>query len=77
MSNYQYFIFGKDRRVIQNLYWRQTACILIEKEVNMYAKIESCVRQEYIFLQDLLNLYSDTIPRELNVLPVFIFGRKS
>lgn len=39
----------------------------------MYAIIEAGVRQEWIFWPNLINLYSESILRELEVLPGIIF----
>ncbi|MGX9987587.1 reverse transcriptase domain-containing protein [Soonwooa purpurea] len=67
-------IFGKDIRVLKNLYWQQTACIRVENECSEYTKIERGVRQGCVFSPDLFNLYSEAILRELEDLPGFIIG---
>lgn len=65
-------IFGNDIRIIQNLYWQQTACIRIENESSRYAKIERGIRQGWVFSPHLFNQYSETVLRELDVLTGFI-----
>lgn len=67
-------IFGKDIRIIKNIYWQQTACIQTENKSSRYTKIEKVVRQGRVFSPDLFNLYNEAILRELELLPGFIIS---
>lgn len=49
----------KDVRIIQNVYWEQTAFRGIENGLSSYTKIARGLRQGYIFSPDLFNLYGD------------------
>lgn len=61
-------IFGKDFRAIMNLYWQQTAWILIENTFSKCTKIES------ILLANLFNRCNEAILREFEVLIEYIIG---
>lgn len=49
-------IFGKDARIIKNLYRHQTTCIRIGNESSRYRKTEKGIRQEFAFSPGLFNL---------------------
>ncbi len=66
----------KDIRIIQNVYWDQTACIRIDNELSNYIKIERGVREGCVFSPDLFNLYSEIILRELEDIRGFSVGRR-
>lgn len=42
-------LFIKYVRIIQNLFWEQTACIPIANELSSFAKIEKDIRQPSIY----------------------------
>ena len=56
---------GKNLRVVQNLYWEQTAAIRYENELGKSVKIRRGVRQGCVLSPDLFPLYSDHIMREI------------
>ncbi|ELU01597.1 hypothetical protein CAPTEDRAFT_51766, partial [Capitella teleta] len=58
-------IGGKDFRILKNLYWQQTAFVILENELGSAAKIRKGVRQGYVLSTDLFSLYSECILREL------------
>ena len=59
-------LFGKELRLIRNLYWEQTACMRVGNDTCKYSKIKRGVRQDCVLSPDLFNLYSEQILRELN-----------
>ncbi len=59
-------VYGKDLRLLQDLYWNQTSCIRIDGECSSYTKIERGVRQGCVMSPDLFNNYSELILRELD-----------
>jgi len=59
-------LHGKDLRLLQSLYWNQSACIRIEGECSEYTQIERGVRQGCVMSPDLFNYYSELILRELD-----------
>ncbi len=59
-------LYGKDLRLLQDLYWNQTACIRIDGECSSYTKNERGVRQGCVMSPDLFNYYSELILRELD-----------
>ena len=67
-------LFGKDIRILRNLYWEQTACIRIGNDRSNFTKIQRGVRQGCVFCPDLFNIYSEMILRELEGMEGFIIG---
>ena len=67
-------LFGKDIRILRNLYWEQTACIRIGNDRSNFTKIQRGVRQGCVFSPDLFNIYSEMILRELEGMEGFIIG---
>jgi len=63
---------GKDRRLLQNLYWKQSAAIRIDGKLSKWVKIKKGTRQGCVFSPDLYNLYSEYIMRKIEGLD----GRK-
>eukprot|EP00112_Aurelia_sp_Birch-Aquarium-sp1_P006119 Seg1683.7 transcript_id=Seg1683.7/GoldUCD/mRNA.D3Y31 product="LINE-1 reverse transcriptase" protein_id=Seg1683.7/GoldUCD/D3Y31 len=65
-----------DLRLIQNLYWNQTASIKLEDGESDSFKIKRGVRQGCILSPKLFNLYTEDIFKEADKLPgVNIGGR--
>lgn len=62
-------------RIIENVYWEKPKCIRIENILSINVKIERGVKKGCVFSQDLLNLYSDDILRELMTKPGSINSR--
>ena len=58
-------LHGKDLRLLQNLYWNQTACIRVDGDCSEYTSIKRGVRQGCVMSPDLFNYYSELILREL------------
>jgi hypothetical protein len=58
-------LHGKDLQLLQNLYWKQTACMRVDGECSEYASIKRGVRQGCVMSPDLFNYYSELILREL------------
>ena len=58
-------IDSKDLRVIQNLYWDQTAAVRIEGKHSDFKPIKRGVRQGCVMSPDLFNIYSEIILRNL------------
>ena len=58
-------IDGKDLRIVQNLYWNQTACVRLDNETSEYFDIKKGVRQGCVLSPDLFNMYSELIFREI------------
>ena len=54
-------LYGKDLRLMQNLYWNQTACIRVDGKCSNYTRIERGVRQGCVMSPDLFNYYSELI----------------
>ena len=55
----------KDIKLLQNLYWEQTACVRVETELSDYINIKRGVRQGCVMSPDLFNYYSELILRNL------------
>ena len=55
----------KDIKLLQNLYWKQTACVRVETELSDYINIKRGVRQGCVMSPDLFNYYSELILRNL------------
>jgi len=55
----------KDMRIIQNIYYAQTAAVPVRNEITEWTKIETGVRQGCVLSPDLHNLYSEIIFRNI------------
>ena len=58
-------IDGKDLRLLQNLYWEQTATIRIDRETGKWVKIRRGVQQGCVLSPDLFSIYSEMIMRAI------------
>ena len=58
-------LHGKDIRLLQSLYWNQSACMRVKGECSDYTNIERGVRQGCVMSPDLFNYYSELILREI------------
>ena len=58
-------IDSKDKRIIQNLYWQQTASVKTGSETSDNFKVKRGVRQGCVLSPKLFNLYTDKIFRDL------------
>lgn len=67
-------IYGKDLRIISNLYWNQTAAVRIENTLGNFVQIKKGVKQRCVFSPDLFNLYIVKILREIEELPGLLIG---
>ena len=56
---------GRDLRLIENLYWNQTAAVRVGDELTEWQEIRRGVRQGCVLSPDLFNIYSEMIMREL------------
>ena len=54
-------IDSKDRRIIQNLYWKQTASVLTSTGTSEEFEVKRGVRQGCVLSPILFNLYTDNI----------------
>jgi len=55
----------KDLRIVQNLYYKQTAGVAFDGEISDFFNIQKGVRQGCVLSPDLFNLYSEHIFREI------------
>ena len=62
-------IDSKDLRVIQNIYWQQTAAIRIDKKIGTFQKIKKSVGQGCVLSPDLFSLYCESSFRSLKDTP--------
>lgn len=62
-------IDGKDLRIIQNIYWKQTATIRVDNELSRPQPIKRGVRQGCVLSPDLFSLYSEIIMRNIEGMP--------
>ena len=67
----------KDLRIIQNLYYDQTAAIRVNNGLSEWIKIEKGVRQGCVLSPDLFNLYSENILSETSDLKGVSIGGKN
>ena len=58
-------VYGKELRVVQNLYWSQKACVKIDGEETEWQNIRRGVRQGCVLSPDLFSLYSEIIMRTI------------
>ena len=67
----------QDIRVVQNLYWDQTATIRLENELGEWKSVKRGVRQGCVMSPDLFSLYSEVILRDLEGMPGIKVGGKN
>ncbi|ROT72460.1 endonuclease-reverse transcriptase, partial [Penaeus vannamei] len=60
---------GKDLRIIQNMYWKQTAAIRVDNELSQPQPIKRGVRQGCVLSPELFSLYSKMILRKVEGKP--------
>ena len=70
-------LFEKDLRLLQSLYWSQSACVRADGECSECTKIERGVRQGCVMSPDLFNYYSEMILRELDKEKGFRIGGRN
>ena len=59
----------KDLRIIQNMYWEQTAAMGVEIEISAFQKIKRGVRQACVLSPDLFSLCIELIRRNIKGQP--------
>ena len=67
-------IDSKDLRIIENIYWQQTAAIKINNQIGEFHSIRQGVRQGCVLSPDLFNLYSEMIFRSIENMPGIAVG---
>uniref|UniRef100_A0A0B7BSZ6 Reverse transcriptase domain-containing protein n=1 Tax=Arion vulgaris TaxID=1028688 RepID=A0A0B7BSZ6_9EUPU len=67
-------IDSKDLRIIQNIYWQQTAAIRTDKKIGTFQKITKGVRQGCVLSPDLFSLYCESIFRSIKDIPGIAVG---
>lgn len=55
----------KDRRIIKELYWKQTAAVKVDRELSQFQEIKRGVRPGCAFSQDLFSQYREKNTRQL------------
>ena len=67
-------IYGKDIRLLRNLYWDQTAAVKVGQETSDFSPIKRGVRQGDNYSPDLFKIYSKPIFDEIEDMPGVIVG---
>ena len=62
-------IYGKDLRIVRNIYWEQTAAMRIGNDLSAFQDIKRGVRQGCVLSPDLFSIYSEIIMRALEGMP--------
>ena len=62
-------IDGKDLRIVRNIYWEQTAAMIIGNDLSAFQDIKRVVRQGCVLSPDLFSIYSNIIMRALEGMP--------
>ena len=68
---------GRDLRLIENLYWNQTAAVRVGEELTEWQEIRRGVRQGCVLSPDLFNIYSEMIMRKLEDLEGISVGGRN
>ena len=67
-------IDSKDLRIIENIYWEQTAALRLNNNLTKFQKIKRGVRQGCVLSPDLFSLYSEIIIRAIKEMPGIKIG---
>ena len=67
----------RDKRIIQELYWKQSAAVRVENGLSAEFPIKRGVRQGCVLSPKLFNLYTEFIFREAEDLPGCLVGGKN